>query len=63
MQDGRVVQMHEIQIGDMVQTMLPDGSTGFQEIYFLSHANAIQRAEFVSVSHVSGSRDTLSHLC
>lgn len=52
-QDGRVLKMHEVQIGDMVQTLMPDGSISFQEIYLLSHADAIQQAVFISVKHVS----------
>ena len=48
--------MHDVQIGDMVQTMLPDGTTDYQEVYFLSHANAEERAVFVNVTHVSNPR-------
>ena len=49
MQDGRIIRMDELQIGDRVQTMMQDGSIDFQEMYFMAHANAKQQAAFITI--------------
>ena len=51
-----MLEMHDVRIGDRVQTMLPDGTTDYQEVYFLSHANAAEQGVFVNVTHVSNPR-------
>lgn len=51
---GQSKAMSSLKIGDQILVLKPDGSTGFEEVYFFDHEVQDQTAEFVVIGLVNG---------
>jgi len=57
---GRTKPMREVSVGDRLQVILPDGSVGFEDVYLLTHKDAVSVSQYVRITLASGRQLTLS---
>jgi hypothetical protein len=52
--------MREVSVGDRLQVILPDGSVGYEDVYLLTHKDAVSVSQYVRITLASGRQLTLS---
>lgn len=52
--------MREVEVGDRLRVLRPDGSVGYEDVYLLTHKDAVGASRYVTLTLASGARLTLS---